>query len=309
MNIKSKLQYFISLLKKSANASLDSEYKLKRALLEQQILHSTEKGITEYKYCEHKIIVSLTTYGKRINDAAITIESIMEQTMKANRIILWLEDSFKTRHLPVSLQILQKRGLEIKYCPDIKSYKKLIPALKEYPEDVIITVDDDLIYDYDLLEHLIVAYLQNPQNIYCHRMHKIKLDKSNKYILPYFKWEWESEDLEASNLVFPTGGGGILYPPHCFDEEVTNEKVFLDICKYADDIWFKAMALKKGTKAQRVFSRKPNSYIINESVQDVGLITINGNNNMNDIQLKAVFSRYDLYDKIIHEVKNRDKTC
>ena len=59
------------------------------------------------------------------------------------------------------------------------------------------------------------------------------------------------------------------------------------------------MALKKGTKAQRVFSRKPNSYIVNESVQDMGLININGKYNMNDIQLKAVFTKYNLYDKII----------
>lgn len=301
MNIKTKLLNYISLLKKSANRSLNLEYQMKRALIEQQVLHSTEKGITEFKYCEHDIIVSLTTYGKRINDAAITIASIMEQTMKANRIILWLDYSFKKQHLPISLQLLQKRGLEIKYCSDIKSYKKLIPAIKEFPEEIIITIDDDLIYDYDLLEHLIVAYLNNPQYIYCHRMHKIKLNKSNNSIQPYFNWEWESEDMEASHLVFPTGGGGTLYPPHSLDEEVTNEDVFFSICRYADDIWFKAMALKKGTKAQRVFSRKPNSYIVNEAVQNEGLITINGNNNMNDIQLKAVFSKYNLYNKINKE--------
>ena len=210
-----------------------------------------------------------------------------------------IDNSFKNQHLPVSLQLLQKRGLEIKYCSDIKSYKKLIPAIKEFPESTIITIDDDLIYDYDLLEHLIIAYLKDPQYIYCHRMHKIKLDKSQKSIQPYFNWEWESDDLKASHLVFPTGCGGVLYPPHCLDDEVTNETVFLDICKYADDIWFKAMALKKGTKAQRVFSRKPNSYIVNESVQDMGLININGKYNMNDIQLKAVFTKYNLYDKII----------
>ena len=298
MNIKTKLRSYISLFKKSANVSLNLEFQIKRAFMEQQILHSTEKGITDFKYCNHDIIVSLTTYGKRINDVAITIESIMEQTMKANRIILWIDNSFKNQHLPISLQLLQKRGLEIRYCKDIRSYTKLIPALREFPKDVIITIDDDLIYDYDLLEHLIVPYLNNPQYIYCHRMHKIGLDRCNK-ILPYFSWEWESENMNASHLVFPTGVGGVLYPPHSLDEEVMNEEVFLNICKYADDIWFKAMALKKGTKAQRVFSRKPNSYIVNESVQDMGLININGKYNMNDIQLKAVFTKYNLYDKII----------
>ena len=60
-----------------------------------------------------------------------TIESIMEQTMKANRIILWLDYSFEKQPLPKALQLLQKRGLEIEYCKDIRSYKKLIPALKK----------------------------------------------------------------------------------------------------------------------------------------------------------------------------------
>ena len=81
MNIKTKLRSYISLFKKSANVSLNLEFQIKRALMEQQILHSTEKGITDFKYCNHDIIVSLTTYGTRINDVAITIESIMEQTM------------------------------------------------------------------------------------------------------------------------------------------------------------------------------------------------------------------------------------
>lgn len=296
MGLKTKIQNLLSLFKKSATASINLEYNQRRIWLEQQILHSPEKGVTDEKYCNHNIIVSLTSYGKRVNDVAITIASIMEQTVKANRIILWLDNSFQSKRLPVCLELLKKRGLEVKFCKDIRSYTKLIPALKECPEDAIITIDDDLIYDYDLLEHLIIAYLENPNNIYCHRMHQMKIGNDGK-ILPYFSWNWECNDMEASHLVFPTGVGGVLYPPHSLDEEVFNEEVFLGICKYADDIWFKAMALKKGTKAQRVFSRTPNSYVVNESVQDMGLININGGDNMNDVQLKAVFDKYQLYSK------------
>ena len=62
-------------------------YNQKKCILEQNILYNKEVGISKTKYCDHGIIVSLTTYGKRLYEVHLAIESIMEQTMKANRII------------------------------------------------------------------------------------------------------------------------------------------------------------------------------------------------------------------------------
>ena len=39
------------------------------------------------------IIVSLTTFGKRINNVHLTIESIFRQTIRPEKIILWLAES------------------------------------------------------------------------------------------------------------------------------------------------------------------------------------------------------------------------
>ena len=301
MLLKQVFIKYRNLFKASAKASCAAEYLRRRLVMEQNILHLHESGIVDTKYCDHEIIVSLTTYGKRFYDVAITIESIMEQTMKANRIILWIDNSYKGRPLPINLQLLQKRGLEVEYCKDIRSYTKLVPALRKYPEAAVITIDDDLIYKYDVLEHLIVAYQQNPAFIYCHRMHKMRLD-ANGNLLPYFLWEWESTDTVPSHFNLPTGVGSVLYPPHCMAPEVIDENTFLGICKFADDIWFKAMALKAGTKSQLVHSTDlhGNDYVVNEDVQDVGLININGGQNINDTQLKAVFEKYDL-SKLLHE--------
>src|SRR5690554_7292875 len=75
-------------------------------------------------YLDKEVILSLTTYNKRIFDVALTIESLFQQTIKANRIILWLaEDEFMGRDLPVKLTKLIDRGLEIRYCEDLKSYR------------------------------------------------------------------------------------------------------------------------------------------------------------------------------------------
>lgn len=298
--IKKKMLMAYSLL----NPAIRIEKKLREQLffqrkmiLDNNLLLLKERGVTDRKYCASDIIVSLTTYGRRIHSVYLTIESLMEQSMKANRIILWLDTSFESQKLPQTIEILKQRGLEVAFCKDIRSYKKLVPTLCKYPDDVIITADDDLIYDVNMLENLILAYLENPNYIYCNRAHKMLLN-ANRKLESYNDWIYECKDTEVSSLVFPTGGGGALYPPHSLDDEVLNESVFLDICQYADDVWFKAMALKKGTKAKRVdtISSTGCEYLENPSVQDIGLFNINaGTLNRNDEQIKAVFSKYNIY--------------
>ena len=277
-------------------------FQVKKNLIDQNLLFCKESGVTSEKYCDHEIIVSLTTYGRRLHSVYMTIESIMEQTMKPNRIVLWLDNSFEGKRLPESINKLCQRGLEVSFCKDVRSYKKLIPTLCKYPNDAIITVDDDVIYNINMLENLIVPYLANPKAIYCNRAHRILFDKGGN-ILPYAKWEFESQKTGYGNLFFPTGVGGVLYPPHSLDEEVMNEAVFLDICKTADDVWFKAMALKKGTPVCRVETRhvKGCEYMLDDEVQDMGLFNQNvDGESLNDKQIAAVFSKYDLY-KLLKE--------
>lgn len=275
-------------------------YELRRLQLIEHIMHDTEMGVSEEKYTDHEIIVSLTTYGKRIHDVAFTIESIMQQSMKANRIVLWLDHSFEEMRLPEYLLRQRERGLEIAFCTDLRSYTKLVPALCRYPDAAIVTIDDDALYDPDLLERLILPYLKDPQYIYCLRHHKMTFDKKGQ-LMPYNQWEWQSKDTEPSHLNFATGVGGVLYPPRSLDEEVKNEAVFMDICKYADDVWFKAMAIKKGTQVKKVYARSEVSedYLLNDSVQDIGLGNINvQGEHLNDAQIKEVFTRYGLYRKL-----------
>jgi hypothetical protein len=217
--------------------------------------------------------------------------------MKPNRIILWLGNELENIDIPITLKNQQKRGLEIKYCQDIKSYKKLIPALKEFPSAAIITIDDDHLYHFDLVENMISAYKKNPKLIYCAKMHRMKLLR-NKKPEKYKKWEINCGSFDVSPLNFLTGVGGVLYPPHCFNEEVLNERVFMDICRYADDIWFNAMALLNGVKIQEIFTHNinGNEHLRNMTAQYTSLSQINFEKNMNDVQLKAVFDKYNLYD-------------
>ena len=304
MGIKSKAK---GLLMRPFNGIHHSVHSLKfvqrKVQIDQNMLFSTEPGVTAERYCDHDIIVSLTTYGRRIHSVYLAIESIMEQTMKPNRIILWLDDSFEGKRLPESINKLRKRGLEVAFCKDVRSYKKLLPALCKYPDEAIITVDDDLIYEVNMLENLIVPYLQNPHAIYCNRAHKMIPDGKGK-LLPYSSWGWETQETGVGDLYFPTGVGGALYPPHSLDEEVKNEAVYMDICPFADDVWFKAMSLKKGTPVCRVetYHANGNEFLCDDEVQNMALCNRNVGQSLNDKQLDAVFTKYNLYKLVAGHV-------
>lgn len=302
MSIISRIKNFLVtrdlVRQQSRKLELELKYFVRAEHLKECIYKCKDRGISDEKYCEHEVIVSLTTFGKRLYDVATTIESIMQGSMLPNRIVLWLGEEHKDEELPLSLQLQQKRGLQVEYCKDIRSYTKLIPSLKKYPEAVIITIDDDLVYERDLIENLFRTYKQNPECICANRIHEIVLGKNGKPI-EYLKWRWGANPVTASPLNFLTGVGGVLYPPHCLNEEVFNEKVFLDICKYADDIWFYSMALKKGTPIIKSFTHRSDGvdFFVNPGVQDVRLSLVNvRTKHLNNVQLENVFERYQLYD-------------
>jgi hypothetical protein len=283
----------------------ETEKIVRVAQLRENLLTSKEQGITDTQYCEHDIIVSLTSYGKRIYDVCLTIESLMEQTLKPNKIILWLaETEFNHSELLQSLLKLETRGLSIEFCRDIRSYTKLIPSLEKYPDDIIITVDDDALYPYDLIENLVNSYKKNPELIHFCKGHRIKLKDTQgneeNIIARYVDWNHCISDFTVDKLNFPTGVGGILYPPHCFHSDVTNENLFMDLCPSGDDIWFKAMALLKGTLSKKVYTHKKNGmdYIDlgSESQQETALVHINWGQGKNDEQIKAVFTKYNLFN-------------
>ena len=275
-------------------------YKCKVDELNRSVIDSTKKGITDSKIAKTDVIVSLTTHSFRIHDVYLAIESIMQGTMLPNRIILWLSDEYKSTPLPITLQSQIKRGLDVRYCKDIRSYTKLVPALREFPNSAIITIDDDIIYPIDTIEHLVKAYNNSNDCICAYWVHTIPKDLHTNYT-SLLDWPTVKESVDDSPLLFYEGFGGVLYPPNSLDKEVLNENVFLDICKYADDVWFNAMSLKKGTKVHYANPR-PGLFkcIGNPEVQSIALRNVNSNGDiLNDVQIKDVFKKYGIFEKIV----------
>ncbi|RZI46822.1 hypothetical protein [Candidatus Finniella inopinata] len=76
------------------------------------------------------VTITLTSWPGKIRNAHIAIASLLSQTFKPNKVILWLaDDEFPGRKIPKAISQLATRGLEVRWCENIRSAKKLIPSL------------------------------------------------------------------------------------------------------------------------------------------------------------------------------------
>ena len=191
-----------------------------------------------------QVIISLTSFPKRIPTLHLVIECLLRQTVKPDKIVLYLTQSQvpDIKGLPKSLLDLQKRGLEIRLCPDeIRSHTKYFYAMQQFPEDIVITVDDDLFYRTDLVESLLKNHEAHPNAIIANWTKEI-IPGKKKYT------EWPDNSLpHENNRQLLLGVGGVLYPPYSLDEDVFDVEKIKNLSLTADDVWLTAMARKKGT--------------------------------------------------------------
>ena len=124
------------------------------------------------KKIQPNLIVSLTSYSKRLPTIHLVIQSILHQSLQPSKIILYLDETTKENEIPKKLKKLTRYNFEIKTgYKNLKPHNKYFYAMKENPGKVIITIDDDLIYDNKLIEDLYLNYLKHSNCIIARRVH------------------------------------------------------------------------------------------------------------------------------------------
>lgn len=198
------------------------------------------------------LVVSLTSYRGRFDTLALSLRSILFQTVRPDLTILWVShDDFPV--VPSEVLALRRYGLEIAACVDIRSYKKIVPTLQNHEDCFIITVDDDLYYTQDCIETLTKAYRPDSKHIVTRRAHKVTVQRGGG-LAPYRSWKRDISRPATSERIFPTGGFGTLYPPGAFHDDVTDASLFMELCKSADDVWLYWMWRMNGHLGQKVAS-------------------------------------------------------
>lgn len=117
-----------------------------------------------------KIIVSFTSWEKRIGNVKHVVEQMLGQTRKPDKIILNLsEEEFNGKeNLLNYVKEMEDRidifEINMVSGPNTKVWKKWIPIIDKYKNDLIYTIDDDMEYPKDFIERLYNKWLKNPYN-------------------------------------------------------------------------------------------------------------------------------------------------
>ena len=242
-----------------------------------------------------KIIASLTSYDFRIENCWIAIESIFRQKIKPDKIVLWISNddrNYVSKNKFLNKQIT--KGLEINFVDDIKAHTKYFYSFQKYPNDLIVTFDDDIFYSKNTLSELLETKNLFPNCVVSNRCHEIKLNEKKNNIKSYSLWSHQILKVhEPSHLLLATGVGAVLYDPSLFKDEVLNLNSIIENSKYADDIWLKIMEIISNIKVVQTKLKSFNGHqfrILRSQTR--GLQDINIGENMNDKQLFQTLKRY-----------------
>lgn len=228
-------------------------------------------------------IVSLTTYGPRVRDVWLTVESIGRGTVRPGHVILWLDSG-----TPLTRRIrrLRRRGLTVRTAPaSLRSYKKFWPYVSSALEaGPLILADDDVVYPVDWLEGLERAHARHPDDVIAYRAHIVGIDESGA-LLPYAQW-LSCDDDSASFAHFATGVSGVLYPIGMQRALRADGDVFLSLAPTADDVWLHRTAVMHGFRTRQALPGQHHWPFIPGS-QGQGLNSVNVHGGANDVQLGA----------------------
>lgn len=117
-----------------------------------------------------QIIVSLTSWSKRLQNLPKVLDNIYEQTLKPDKVVLNLsieEFPNKEKDLPEEiLKYMLIKNVEIYWVSgkNTKQWKKIIPTLFRYPNDCVICIDDDVIYSNNFISELWKGHTKYPNN-------------------------------------------------------------------------------------------------------------------------------------------------
>jgi len=236
-----------------------------------------------------KLIISLTSFPKRFKTLNLTLITLINQSVMPYKVVLWIYKK-DYKYLPKNILNLQNKVFLIKKLDkDIKSYKKLIPAILNFPKKFILTADDDVYYPYKWSEKIFNSYDSSKKEIIGHRGHLINFNKYHK-IQPYQKWKHNIKYKFSNKNIFLTGVGGILYPPNSFHKDYNKDKIYTKICDNADDIWFHFMARLKNYKFKVL--NHYNFFYPWKGTRSSQISTKLVNDGLNDMSLSKMIKKY-----------------
>ena len=198
--------------------------------------------LSAYSCKKEKFIITLTSWKSRIKLIYKNLENILINNKKAKKIILNLsieEFPNKNKELPITLLNLLKkyRNFEIFWVKkNTNVFKKLIPTINRFKNDIIISLDDDILYPNNTIKNMLKCYN--------------KIGNNNPISFGTFTSDWNIN----GTIINSHYGGGSLVKYEYYNNKIneiylntTVERINKGI-KCPDDILYTYAALANGYK-------------------------------------------------------------
>lgn len=280
--------------------------------------HLESRIIEEYRRMEsfprlpgdNGIVISLTSFPPRIEGLHLVIRSLLTQEEMPGKIVIYLsKEEFPQGEycLPENLLALEDNGIEIRFVEsNLRSHKKYYYAFKEYPGSKVITVDDDIVYPPFTVGRLTSLSQRFPGSVCANIVREIRIN--DREFMPYKTWDKHSNGKENCHILNTAiGCGGVLYPPHWYDDKLFDPSVFMRLCPYADDLWLKANQLRLNVEVAFTGTYFPKPIELPGTKKSALQLKNNSNKNMNDTQWNSVAAEWNLYETARKTIKQKTK--
>jgi hypothetical protein len=219
---------------------------------------------------KQKVIVSLTTISTRLPTLSAVVESLFNQTHKADHIVLnisldshLLDQGIRFEQLPETIRKIAVAGeLEVYFCKNTGPYRKIMPVLERFGDEdyFIATADDDVLYPPEWLEVLLKTALTHR----CIAAYRCRLmQRAGSGFTPYGQWPLlRAEQTPLGMDILPTGRDGVLYhASHFQDREAL--RALMALAPMQDDVALRFTTLASGIPvavAPRQLTSMPGDY-------------------------------------------------
>lgn len=216
---------------------------------------------------EIPVCVSMTTIPSRLSKLSLVLRSLLQQTVRPEQIIVWMNDQMQDQ-IPTAVTALLQHPevgklIKLQFTPLTCSHKKLIHTLDNVPNRVVVTCDDDFMYHMDWLSTLYQEHQKFPNHVVAQQIRSITRDVDGG-LKPYKEWLYHMATNQDQRTFLAIGGKGVLYPINALHSDYNNTELFMQLAPKADDLWFKAMELRQNTPVRLC------DYIVPEPIPIIG---------------------------------------
>lgn len=196
-----------------------------------------------------RVWVSVTTTKARLGVFFYSLQSLKAQDYRNYDIVVHLskEPYLLDEGVTAIPDWMKGENVGVRFIKNSGSYRKLIPLIQSVSsDDIVVTVDDDVLYSRDWLARMIENALEHPDSVVCARARRIEKNRLDRY-QNYANWPLIQERAAGLPLL-PIGCSGVAYRSKLLDLEFAGDGASHVCAPTADDIWFRLSSLLKNTR-------------------------------------------------------------